>query len=138
MTRRPPDPINEAGKELHVRNGSPISRQVDEKHAARARRMTVVRSTKPSQPGRDVEPSSWWPFVSFIFGAVASYAVLVVHLVLEATTSNPWMLSWMAVPAALFCASGAALFVGSNLSPRERLAAAPAALLGYSSRTKER
>jgi hypothetical protein len=92
---------------------------------------------KPTQPGRDLEPSSWWLFVSFVLGLLGCYGVLVVHLVLEATTTNPWTLGWMALPAALFCASGAALFMGSNLSPRERLAAAPAALLGYSPRTKK-
>ena len=89
-----------------------------------------------SQPGRDLEPSSWWLLASFVFGALGCYGVLVVHLVLEATTSNPWMLSWMAL-AALICASGAALFAGSNLSLRERLAAAPAAIFGYSPRPKK-
>jgi hypothetical protein len=84
---------------------------------------------------QEVETSMWWLFVGFVLGLVGCYSVLAVHLVLEATTTNPWMLAWNAIPAAFFIASGLAFFAGTDLSPRERLGTASAALLGYSPRT---
>ena len=98
--------------------------------------VAVGKLRTPKLPEREVETRTWWLFLAVVLGLVGCYAVLAVHLVLEATTTNPWMLSWMAVPAVILSASGVALFVGSGLSPRDRLAAAPAALLGYSPRTK--
>jgi hypothetical protein len=84
------------------------------------------------QPAPEREPSSWWPFVSLFLGVAGAFALLVVHLLLEATNADAWGLAWMAVPAALFAASGAALFVASGMSVRERLAAVRSGLLGYS------
>jgi hypothetical protein len=56
--------------------------------------------------GKEVETRTWWLLLAVVLGSVGCYAVLAVHLVLEATTTNPWMLSWMAVPAVILCASG--------------------------------
>jgi hypothetical protein len=83
-----------------------------------------------------VEPSSWWWLISFALGAVGAYTLLGVHLILAATDANAWMLTLMAVPTAFFCSSAVALFVGSNLSARERLSAASAGLFGYSPRER--
>ena len=91
--------------------------------------------TTPDPREQEVETRIRWLFAAFALGLVGCYAVLAVVLVLEATTTNPWMLVWMAVPAAFFIASGLALFVGTDLSPRERLSTTSAALLGYSPRT---
>jgi hypothetical protein len=78
------------------------------------------------------EPSSWWLFVAILLGALGCYGVLVVHLLLDATRASAWGLAWMAVPGLFFCGSLAALFVASGMPIREKLAAIPAALLGYS------
>jgi hypothetical protein len=83
------------------------------------------------------EPSSWWPLVSMVLGALGSYALLVVHLVLEATGASPWLWAWMAVPGAFFFAAALTLAIGSGVSVRERLTTIPAALLGYSPRGPE-
>ena len=83
-----------------------------------------------------VEPSSWWPFVAIVLGAVGSYGVLVVHLLLEATSAGPWGLLWMAVPTAFIAAAGVALLMASGMPLREKLAVTPAALLGYSPRAR--
>jgi hypothetical protein len=91
--------------------------------------------TTPNPHEQEVETRTWWLFVAVVLGFVGCYALLTVHLVLEATSTNSWMLAWMAVPAAFFIASGLALFVGTDLSPRERLATTSAALLGYSPST---
>ena len=85
-----------------------------------------------------VEPSSWWWVTSFVLGAVGAYSLLTVHLILEATDADAWMLTLMAVPAAFLCGSAVALFAGSGLSARERLSAASAGLFGYSPREKSR
>jgi hypothetical protein len=87
---------------------------------------------KPNRPEHvdatdTAEPSSWWP-----------YALLVVHLLLEATKAGAWALAWMAVPGAFFAASAGALFIASRMPVRERLTAIPAALLGYSPRERSR
>ena len=92
--------------------------------------------TTPDPQEQEVETRIWWLLVAFVLGLVGCYGVLAVHLVLEATTTNAWMLAWMAVPAVFFIASGLALFVGTDLSPRERLATTSAALLGYSPRAQ--
>src|SRR6266542_1207459 len=84
----------------------------------------------PTEPNRrknrptvsTVEPSSWWPFVAIVLGAVGSYGVLVVHLLLEATSAGPWGLLWMAVPTAFIAAAGVALLMGSGMSPRDKRA----------------
>jgi hypothetical protein len=82
------------------------------------------------------EPTSWWPLVAIILGAFASYAVLLVHLVLEATHAPTWMwTSMMAVPTGLFFASALTIVIGSGIPLRERLATIPAGVLGYSPRT---
>ena len=81
-----------------------------------------------------VEPSSWWLFISMTLGMVGAYMLLAVHLILDATNAGAWMWTLLAVPLAFFCSSAVALFVGSDLSARERLAAASAALFGYSPR----
>ncbi len=94
---------------------------------------------RKDRPGvSTVEPSSWWPFVAIVLGAVGSYGVLVVHLLLEATNAGPWGLLWMAVPTAFIAAAGVALLMGSGMSPRDKLAVTPAALLGYSPRARSR
>ena len=85
-------------------------------------------------PAAREEPSSWSLFISFALAALGAYALLAVHLVLEATNASGWMLAWMAAPATLFCASAVALFVGSDLSPRERLTAIRTGIFGYSPR----
>jgi len=85
-----------------------------------------------------VEPSSWWWLISFALGAVGAYTLLGVHLILDATDANAWMLTLMVVPTAFFCSSAVALFVGSGLSARERLSTASAGLLGYSPRERSR
>jgi lysylphosphatidylglycerol synthetase-like protein (DUF2156 family) len=94
---------------------------------------TDQRSQRPSAE-TVAEPGSWWPFVSIFLGTAGVFALLVVHLLLEATHASAWGLAWMAVPAALICASVAALLVGSGMSVRERLAAIRSALLGISPR----
>ena len=67
---------------------------------------------------------------------VGAYMLLAVHLILDATNAGAWMWTLLAVPLAFFCSSAVALFVGSDLSARERLAAASAALFGYSPRDR--
>jgi hypothetical protein len=80
------------------------------------------------------EPSSWWPLVSMVLGALGSLALLAVHLMLEATGGSPWMWTLMAVPGVIFLAAGLTVAIGSGVPVRERLATIPAALLGYSPR----
>jgi hypothetical protein len=84
-------------------------------------------------PRAQPEPSSWWPLVSMALGALASLALLVVHLILEAGGS-PWMWTLIAVPGVIFLAAGLAVAVGSGIPVKERLTTIPAALLGYSPR----
>jgi hypothetical protein len=83
---------------------------------------------------RQVEPSSWWPLVAIVFGALGAYALLAVHLVIEAAGERTSMWTWMAVPGGLFLAAALTLAVGSGIPVRERFATIPAALLGYSPR----
>jgi hypothetical protein len=85
-------------------------------------------------PQKRAEPSSWWPLVSMALGALGSYALLVVHLALEAAGRRPWMWTLMAVPGAFFFAAALTFAIGSGVPVRERLATIPAALLGYSPR----
>ena len=84
-------------------------------------------------PRAQPEPSSWWPLVSMALGALASLALLAVHLILEAGGS-PWMWTLIAVPGVIFLAAGLTVAIGSGIPVRERLATIPAALLGYSPR----
>jgi len=86
--------------------------------------------------GEAVEPSSWWLLISFVLGMVGAYTLLVVHLVLDATNASAWTWTLLAVPVAFFSSSASALFVGSGLSARERLAASSAGLFGYSPRER--
>jgi len=101
---------------------------------------TTASRPAPDQAAEDsregVEPSSWWFLVSMILGMVGAYMLLAVHVILDATDASAWMWTLLAVPVAFFCSSAVALFVGSGLSARERLAAASAALFGYSPREK--
>jgi hypothetical protein len=91
------------------------------------------------QPPVDmVEPSSWWPFVAAVLGAISCYATLTVVLILDATNSTAWGLIWMVIPTMFFVASAAALFVGSGLAAHERLAAVRAGFFGYSPRDRPR
>ena len=103
---------------------------------------TTASQPAPDQATEDhsegVEPSSWWWLISFGLGAMGAYTLLGVHLILDATDANAWLLTLMAVPTAFFCSSAVALFVGSGLSARERLSAASAGLFGYSPREKSR
>jgi hypothetical protein len=80
------------------------------------------------------EPSSLWPFAAIVLGGVGCYTALGIHLVLDATNASAWGLAWMAVPTVFLCASGGALLIGSGMPVRERFAAIPAAILGYSPR----
>jgi hypothetical protein len=80
------------------------------------------------------EPSSWWPLVSMALGAVGSLALLAVHLVLESADGRPWIWTLMAVPGVFFLAAGLTVAIGSGIPVKERVAAIPAALLGYSPR----
>ena len=101
---------------------------------------TTAGQAAPDQATEDrsegVEPSSWWWLISFALGALGAYTLLGVHLILDATDANAWMFTLMAVPTAFFCSAAVALFVGSDLSARERLSAASAGLFGYSPREK--
>jgi hypothetical protein len=83
-----------------------------------------------------VEPSSWWWFVAIFLGAIGCYGVLVVHLLLEATSAGSWGWAWMALPTAGIGASGVAMLMGSGMSLRAKFAVAPAVLLGYSPRER--
>lgn len=83
-----------------------------------------------------VEPSSWWLFPAIVLGAVGCYAALAVHLILAATNASVLGLVWMAIPVLFSCTSAAALFMGSGMGGRERLAAVRAALVGYSPRDR--
>ena len=85
-------------------------------------------------PRAEPEPSSWWPLVSMALGALASLALLAVHLVLEATGGSPWMWTLMAIPGVIFLTAGLTVAIGSGIPVRERLTTIPAALLGYSPR----
>lgn len=80
------------------------------------------------------EPTSWWPLVGIILGALGSYALLAVHLMLEAAHAPGWMWVSMVVPGGLFLASALTFVIGSGIPVRERLATIPAGLLGYSPR----
>ena len=80
------------------------------------------------------EPSSWWWLISIVLAAVGSFALLSVHLILTAVNANAWAWTLLVVPAILFCSSGVALFVGSDIPARERLAAARTGVFGYSPR----
>jgi hypothetical protein len=80
------------------------------------------------------EPSSWWPVVSMFLGALGSYTLLVVYLVLDAAGGRPWTWAWMGVPGAFFLAAAFTLAIGSGIPVTERVATIPAALLGYSPR----
>jgi len=88
----------------------------------------------PLRRENTAEPSSWWIFTAIVLGIVGVFATLVVHLLLDATRAGPWGLAWMTIPVAFMAASVGALFVASGMSVREKLAAIPAALLGYSPR----
>lgn len=94
------------------------------------------RHEKP--PADTVEPSSWWPFVAAVLGAIGCYAALTVLLILDATNSDAWGLIWMVIPTMFFVASAAALFVGSGMAAQERLAAVRAGFFGYSLRDRPR
>jgi hypothetical protein len=108
----------------------PVNHSVD----TTASQPTLDQTTESSREG--VEPSSWWILISMALGMVGAYMLLAVHLILDATNARAWMWTLLAVPLAFFCSSAVALFVGSDLSPRERLAAASAAVFGYSPRDK--
>jgi hypothetical protein len=86
--------------------------------------------------GKEVETRTWWLLLAVVLGSVG---------VLRGAGGSPRARGdhHESLDAELGGRSGrhlvcirGALFVGSGLSPRERLAAAPAALLGYSPRTK--
>jgi hypothetical protein len=94
--------------------------------------------TRHSRSHWQAEPSSWWPFVSMALGALGSYALLVVHLVLDAAGGSPWLWTLMTIPGVIFLAAGLTVAIGSGISIRERLATIPAALLGYSPRAPVR
>jgi hypothetical protein len=83
---------------------------------------------------KQAEQSSWWPFVSMALVALGSYALLVVHLAVEAVGGRPLVWALMAVPGAFFLAAALTFAIGSGIPVRERLATIPAALLGYSPR----
>lgn len=85
-------------------------------------------------PRTQTEPSSWWPFVAMVLGALGAHMLLVAHLVVEAAGGRPWTWALMAVPTGFFLAAALTLAIGSGIPVRERLAAIPAALLGYSPR----
>lgn len=85
-------------------------------------------------PRAEPEPSSWWPLFTMALGALASLALLAVHLVLEATGGSPWMWTLMAIPGVIFLTAGLTVAIGSGIPVRERLTTIPAALLGYSPR----
>jgi hypothetical protein len=89
-------------------------------------------------PLNQTESSSWWPLISMALGAAGSYALLVVHLVLDAAGGRPWTWALMSVPAAFFFAAALTIAIGSGIAIRERLATLPAALLGYSPRDAPR
>jgi hypothetical protein len=91
---------------------------------------------EPNATTTTVEPSSWWPFVAIVLGALGSYSLLIVHLLLEATHASGWGLAWMVVPGLLFGGSVAALLIASGMPVREKLAMIPAGLLGYSPRVR--
>jgi hypothetical protein len=93
---------------------------------------------RPLSVARTAEPSSWWPFVAIVLGAMGCFAMLVVHLILDATDAGAWGLAWMAVPTASIAASVVALFVASGMAVREKLAVIQAALLGYTPRERSR
>jgi hypothetical protein len=88
--------------------------------------------------GTGAEPSSWWIFIAIVLGTFGVFATFVVHLLLDATRAGPWGLAWMAIPVAFIATSIGALFVASGMSLREKFAAIPAALLGYSPRERSR
>jgi hypothetical protein len=91
---------------------------------------------RPLSAASTAEPSAWWPFVAIVLGAMGCFAMLVVHLILDAT--DAWGLAWMAVPTALIAASVVALLVASGMAVRKKLAVIPAALLGYTPRERSR
>jgi hypothetical protein len=91
---------------------------------------------EPNPTTTTVEPSSWWPFVAIVLGALGSYGLLVVHLMLEATHASGWGLAWMVVPGLFFGGSVAALLIVSGMPVREKLEMIPAGLLGYSPRAR--
>jgi hypothetical protein len=97
----------------------------------------VNRNERPRTTAA-VEPSSRWAFIAIVLGAVGCYGVLVVHLILEATDAGAWGLAWMAVPGVFFAGSVGAVLIASGMPVRERLAAIPAASLGYSPRPRSR
>jgi hypothetical protein len=76
--------------------------------------------------------------VAIVLGALGCYGLLAVHLLLDATNADVWGLAWMAVPSAFIAGSVAAMLIASGMPLRERLAAIPAALLGYSPRRLSR
>lgn len=98
--------------------------------------VTAAQDRPERPPAKTVEPSSLWPFVALVLGAIGCYATLTVHLLLDATNSDAWGLIWLLVPALFFGASAAALFVGSGMAASDRLAAVRAALFGYSPRDR--
>jgi hypothetical protein len=101
-------------------------------------RSTEVNRNERLRTTAAVEPSSWWPFIAIVLGAVGCYGLLVVHLILDATDAGAWGLAWMAVPSVFFVGSIGAVLIASGMPVRERLAAIPAAFLGYSPRPRSR
>jgi hypothetical protein len=101
-------------------------------------RSTEVNRNERLRTTAAVEPSSWWPFIAIVLGAVGCYGLLVVHLILDATGAGPWGLAWMAVPSLFFAGSVGAVLTASGMPVRERLAAVLAASLGYSPRPRSR
>jgi hypothetical protein len=96
-----------------------------------------MQSTQPNRGERTaaadaVEPSPWWGLIGIALFAAGGLALFAAHLILDATSGRAWAWALMAVPTALWAASVAALFAGSSVPLRERLAAVPAAILGYS------
>jgi hypothetical protein len=103
----------------------------------------AMAPTKPDRRERlavtsTVEPSSWWLFVAIFLVTLSCFGVLVVHLLLDATHASAWGLLWLAVPGAFFCGYVGALFIASGTTVRHKLAAIPAALLGYSPRERSK
>jgi hypothetical protein len=94
--------------------------------------------TEPLVFATAAAPSSWWPFIALVLGAIGCYGLLAAHLILDATAAGAWALAWLALPTVFFAGSVAALLIASEMPVRERLAAIPAAFFGYSPWTRSR